>query len=308
MFEKVGPIFHLTHMSDDFWDLNRFYANVFGAVEFSQNHSDGQSFPTYVGEKRDAALIVVADACFEPMSPAFFLPGWEEAPIGRFYRRFGRHWHSIALYTDDIGDLYRHLKSRGLRIAFGGGAPDEGEPGYDEAIFTHPKETYGALEFKRGPDPHSGAPDPRFTRSYDPCWWTEGHGSGIQQLAYITVAVRDAEKAAEFYRGVLNGVVLERTESALTMTRNIYVSLGDHVVLEFAQPLDEGCPAALELVENGEMMHAIAFQVRDLDATQRYLESKGVATLTRDDTTLLSDPQTTFGAPFRFTTSSIHRI
>src|ERR1700679_2895348 len=121
---KIGPIFHLIHLSGDFWELSGFYADVFGAVEFSERHSDGNSFPTWSLEMRDASLIVVADVCFEPMSPSRFMPGWEKMPIGRFYNKFGSHCHSIALYAEDNVDVYRHLKSLGVRFFFNGGGSD----------------------------------------------------------------------------------------------------------------------------------------------------------------------------------------
>jgi hypothetical protein len=59
------------------------------------------------------------------------------------------------------------------------------------------------------------------------------------------------------------------------------------------------------LAKNGDIMHAIAFQVADLDRAEQHLTSKGVRILDRDDSTLLADPDTTFGAPFRFTTAAI---
>jgi hypothetical protein len=65
---EIGPIFHLIHMSDDFWPLNDWYADVFGAVEFTKprrTSAPGGSFPTWMVELRDASLITVADVTFE---------------------------------------------------------------------------------------------------------------------------------------------------------------------------------------------------------------------------------------------------
>ena len=53
---EIGPVFHLIHMSDDFWPLNDWYADVFGAVEFTKRSSaPGTPFPTWTVELRDAS-------------------------------------------------------------------------------------------------------------------------------------------------------------------------------------------------------------------------------------------------------------
>jgi hypothetical protein len=82
-------------------------------------------------------------------------------------------------------------------------------------------------------------------------------------------------------------------------------AVGDHTLVELAQPLESGTLAARELQENGDIMHAVAFQVSDLDQAERHLTAKGIRILDRDAATLLADPGTTFGAPFRFTTAAI---
>ena len=51
------------------------------------------------------------------------------------------------------------------------------------------------------------------------------------------------------------------------------------------------------------MLHAIAFQVRDLDAAERYLRDKGIGIASRDERTILADPGETFGPPYWFTTA-----
>jgi hypothetical protein len=81
--------------------------------------------------------------------------------------------------------------------------------------------------------------------------------------------------------------------------------VGDHTIVELAQPLESGTLAARELQQNGDIMHAVAFEVADLDRAEQHLTAKGVRILERDATTLLADPDTTFGAAYRFTTAAI---
>ncbi len=98
--------------------------------------------------------------------------------------------------------------------------------------------------------------------------------------------------------------MLHEDESALTGTRNSYVALGE-VVIELAQPTADDTYASRDLAANGEIHHAAAFKVADLDAAEKYLTSKGLRVSHRDDETLLFDPETTYGALYRFTSASI---
>jgi catechol 2,3-dioxygenase-like lactoylglutathione lyase family enzyme len=294
-------------MSDDFWRLSDWYADVFDPVEISKRHSDGKSFPTWTLEMRDASLIVIADVCFEPMSPSMFLDGWEKMPVGRFYNKFGSHWHSIAWYVNDNLDLYRSLKDKGVRFFFNGGSSDSARgPAAGDALFTHPKDSAGAVELMEGPLlDNEVVRDPRFASGYDAGRWAREHPLGIKRLAYITLVVRDLDKAKKFYTDGLHGTMLLENDSPLTMTRSTYVAVGDHTIVELAVPLEADTLAGRDLSKNGEIMHSVAFQVADIDNAERHLTSKGVRIAGRDDTTLLTDPETTFGAPFRFTTASV---
>jgi catechol 2,3-dioxygenase-like lactoylglutathione lyase family enzyme len=304
---KIGPIFHLTHISDDFWPLNDWYADVFGAIEFTKtlrtSHS-GSTLPTWSVELRDASLVTVTDVSFEPMSPSMFINGWDQMPVGRFYNKFGRHWHSIAWYVDDTLAMYRELKDRNIRFFFSGGGSDSArEPSPDEPLFTHPKDSCGALELMAGPRPP--ITDPRFKPGYDSGQWEREHPLGLRRLAYITIVVSDLGQGKRVYADALGGKLLLEQDSPLTLTQNAYVAVGDHTIVELAQPLESGTLAARELQQHGDIMHAVAFQVLDLDRAEQHLTAKGVRILDRDATTLLADPDTTFGAPYRFTTAAI---
>jgi catechol 2,3-dioxygenase-like lactoylglutathione lyase family enzyme len=127
----------------------------------------------------------------------------------------------------------------------------------------------------------------------------------LRRLAYITITVSDLDQGKRVYVDALGGKLLLEDNSPLTMTKNAYVAVGDHTMVELAQPLEEGSLAGRELAKNGDIMHAVAFGVADLDRAERHLTAKGVRILDRDAATLLADPDTTFGAPFRFTTATI---
>lgn len=303
---ELGKTLHLIHIVDDYEQAAAWYDDVFGGLaDWIKN--DG--FPYLDVEIRDADLIIIADCCVEPMAPAKRVEGWDQAPVGRFLNRFGQRWQTMSWYTVGVPEVYERLKARGTRFfMLGGGSGDEGV-GDNMAVFTHPRDTFGGLEFARYED-DSATPlkpflnDPRYGPGFDPDWWAKNHPLGIERLGHMTVVVDDLEAATEFYTEGLLGKVLTESTSELTGTKNVYVGLGSDTVVELAQPTGTDSLAAEDLARNGAIFHAVTWKVRDLERARRHLESKNVAILGSDETTLLTDPATTYGAPHRFTTWS----
>jgi len=146
--------------------------------------------------------------------------------------------------------------------------------------------------------------DPRLKPGWDPNWWADNHPLGLVGLAYTTVLTRDPDRAKHVYTDVLGGTLIRENSSDLTGTSNAYVQMGEAIV-ELATPTRDGTLAADDMASHGEIHHAAAFRVRDLDRAEQYLKSKGIESLGRDDSTLLTRPDTTQGVPFRWTTSDI---
>ncbi len=143
--------------------------------------------------------------------------------------------------------------------------------------------------------------DPRFAPDYDPAaWGNSGHPLGLTGLAYITVTTKDLDKAKSRLVAQLRGTVLGESDSALTTSQDVYVAVGDTVV-QLSTPLEEDSVIGRDVRDNGEMMHAVAWRVKDLAQAEAYLNSKGIKVAASDDHTLLADPADTHGALFRFT-------
>ena len=294
---KITKNFHIIHMTDDLAALDTWYDEVFGVARFMhKQYSDVL--------KRDASLVLIGDLCIEPMAPSFRIEGWDSVAIGRFWNRFGKRWHSIAWYVDQrehIKELFDELIANEVRMYSGAGqkAPTEPPPG---ALFTHPRDTITQLEFM----PHfPGMGDPRFHGSFDPGWWTRDHPLHVQKSAYTTLTVRDLDAAKRVYIEVLRGTLLHEEERALTGTRSAFILVGDDLVIELAQPLDTGSAMGRDLEENSQTLYSVSLKVRDLGEAERHLTSHNIAFTDRDDNTLYTDPATTHGVIFGFTTWEI---
>jgi catechol 2,3-dioxygenase-like lactoylglutathione lyase family enzyme len=293
----LGKLFHIIHMGETLKPLDDWYDDFYAP---RRGMMDGGYSAM---EKRDASLVVIADAIIEPMAPSTTVEGWQTMPVGRFWQKFGSHWHSLAFYCDDTGPIWEQLKERNVRMVTDGGNPIAGRPTGEQtatshgSLFTRPKDTGTQLEFY----PKVMANDPRYAPDWDP-GWSARQPAGIDRLAYATLVVRDLDAMTGMYVDGLGGTLLDESTSELTGTRNAYVLLGTDTIVELATPVTGDSLAAAETAAFGDMLHAVAWRVASLEAAQEYLAAKDIPVIGRDDHTLLADPEHTFGGALRFTT------
>jgi catechol 2,3-dioxygenase-like lactoylglutathione lyase family enzyme len=302
---SIGDLYHVIHAGEALAPMDDWYDDVFSP---RRGILDDDYFEP---QKRQASIVAIADCLVEAMAPRKDVAGWESAPMGKFNARFGRHWHSIAFYAEDVVYLWDRLTAHGVRVVKGGKPEDgiDGRPGEFTPIYTHPRDTITQLEFARR-RPRQGvrdfaAPgevDPRYLPGWSSAWWKTNHPLGIERMSYITVVTDDEEKARRIFVDVLGGTPVFEAHSSLTATRDLYIVLGTQVVLQISIPESEGSLSGLELVANGEALHSLAFTVADLEAAAAFLKEKGLRIAARDDETILVDPASSFGAPYRFTT------
>jgi catechol 2,3-dioxygenase-like lactoylglutathione lyase family enzyme len=291
----IGKLFHIIHMTGDLPALETWYDDIFSVRRGFLDHHYME------GEKRDASLVLLGDAVIEPLAPAFRVEGWDSMPLGRFHQRFGSHWHSIAWYTDDAGEIWQRCVDNGIRVYVEGGKLTDKRPDPNSAIMTHPKDTITQVEFFNPAGTTIAERDPRLNGSMDANWWMDNHPIRTPGLAYTTILTRDLVRATHVYSEVFGGTVLHKDSSALTGTDDVYVQVGDTVV-QLSTPSRDDTLAAADMAKNGEMHHAAAFKVEDLDKTKEYLESHGIETIARDEHTVITNPDHTHGVPFRWTT------
>ena len=299
MFE-IGKNFHIIHMTDDLEALDSWYDDVFGVERFMDHQ-----FSDVL--KRYGSLVLIGDLCIETMSPSFDVEGWDNVAIGRFWRRFGNRWHSIAWYTqtaEDMPELYARLVADGVRIYTGTGAPsqDAMPPG---AVFTHPRDTITQLEFVPPPRPNGFLADPRFTAGFDPARWATGHPLQVLKSSHVTLTVTDLDESRDVYLKTLGGTLLYEAEMPLQGTRSAFAAVGSDLVIELAQPLDDSTPVGADLARRGPSLYSVSLRVRDLPEAERYLAGKGFRFPVVDDEFLFSDPASSQDVVFGFTTWDI---
>lgn len=283
---EIGRLFHLTHVVGDLDAVDRWYDEVFSVVRFYHGYEELAG--------RDASLIAIADLVLEPMAPA---RGRElrNRSVQRFHDRFGEHFHSIAWYVDDVEAVARRLDEHGIRLFNIVGrqvAPDERPP----AIWTHPKETFGQLEFAKYAD---FIADPRFDPDWSTSRWRE-HPLGIERTSHIGIVVRDLAAATRLYCDVLGGTLFHETVVP-DRKRSAFVAVGDGTVVELAEPLAATAPEGRELEQHGEGIRSVVYRTTDLDRAQAFLDERGLAPEQDDDDTIVLGPAQAFGMTVGFT-------
>lgn len=285
---KIGKLFHLTHVVDDLPAMDRWYDDVFAVHRFYNGYEKLAG--------RDASLLTIGDVVMEPMSPAK-VEQLKNQSVKKFHERFGQHFHSIAWYVDDVQAISERLDENKFRLFDIVGKQVKPPLKGTTAVWTHPRETPGQLEFAIYGD---FIPDPRMKPDWSSARWRDEHPLHIERAAYITLVVRDLPSAKRLYMDVLNGKLIDETETA-GRKRSAFVAVGEDSIVELAQPLASDSAEARDLEQNGEGIHALVFKTKDLRGAGEFLRSKSLTPQTVGADTILLDRNQAFGMVIGFT-------
>lgn len=293
----IREFFHLIHVVDDQCEADAWYDEVFKPQRFiEKSWSDV--------EHRWASLAMIGDFMIEVIEPGS-APQDEAMPLGRFRSRFGQHFHSLAWYVDpaDLRPLFDGLRAHQVRIAMpGGGMFPAGDVDPGPTIFTHPKDSFGQLEFV-ALDDFWRELDPRFAPDWSPAFWRDDHPLGIERVAYFTTIATDLERARALFEGPLGGRFLHAEASAAA--ESAFVFVGSSSIVELAKPTVTNSRLAADLAGNGELLHGCTLKVVDLEATERHIEDVGVGVADRSGDGFTLDPADCFGAVYGFTSRAV---
>ena len=240
---KIGMVYHVVHVVSDLDAADAWYDEVFAPNRYYRGYN--------AEAMRDASLLAIGDFVMEVVAPAK-VPGVENSALGRFSARFGQRLHSVAWFVDSVPEVFKALSRHNVRMySLGGDRLEEPRPG--RAVWTHPKDTHGMLEFS----PHGGLSphlDPRLKPGWSTAFWRDEHPLGIERVSHFTAVVRDLAKAKPFYEEALGGNLLHEEEVA-DRKRSSYFALGDVSVMEAAEPLSSSGPEGRELERAGEALY-----------------------------------------------------
>lgn len=272
---RVEKVLHINQVLADFEGANRFYADVFGAVEYMNSYDEG--------ERRDASLFVIGDTCIE-----LFSPRDDQSLLGANLARFGDSFHSFEWKVPELEEARAAFEANGVRL-----------PTYRAGSFfmTHPKDCHGLLLELCCHEMHA---DPRIEPDWSAAPWREGHPLGIERLNAMSAAVRDLDAAVAWVAGLTAADPVHRGERpGVGATAAFW--LGD-TMLELVQPSDDESPVAASIERLGPRLRTLVWRVGDLDAACAHLEAKGLRVVPGDvDGWVALHPDDNYGVLWQFT-------
>jgi catechol 2,3-dioxygenase-like lactoylglutathione lyase family enzyme len=277
----IGRLYHLIHIVDDLDAAQAFYGSVFPLETYTDH--EWSDF-----DKRLASLsIVTENFVIEVIQPSRAEED-RDVSLPKFAHRFGSRLHSMAWYSDDVPALAERFRAAGIRVLDGGYG----------TIFTHPKDTFGQLQFQTGP-PEVPVPDPRLVPGWTPSPASLEHPLGLVRASHVTTMVSDLDAATKLYEGPLDAQLVH--EQADDDARHAYFLVGTDTIVDLAEPLRPGTALHDDLERNGQLPHSFTMLVRDLDDARRHLAHVGVPVVEVDASTVVLDPGASFGARIALT-------
>ncbi len=270
-------VLHINQVLGPFEEANRFYADVFGAVEYMNSHDPH--------EHRDASLFVIGDTCFE-----LFSPRDGESLLGRNLARYGPGFHSFEWKVPDLEEARQAFLERGVRL------PTDRAGSF---FMTHPKDCHGLLIELH---PHEMRDDPRTGPGWSAAPWRDGP-LGIDRLNMMSTAVTDVDTAAGWLHDLTGADELYR-EDRPGVGRAVGFWIGD-TALELLEPAPVG-PVAEFVARVGTRLRSVCFRVDDLDAAAEHLRGRGVRVVPGDlDGWVAVHPDDNYGVLWQFTEAAL---
>ncbi|MBV8772883.1 MAG: VOC family protein [Deltaproteobacteria bacterium] len=283
---RIGKEFHLLHVVADLDAADEWYDRIFSVRRFVRNYMKAAM--------RKASLVLLGDFVMEPAQPVQ-QPGWERSALGKFYSRFGQHFHSIAWYVDDLQQTCRVLNEHGTRLFDMVGKPVI-DPGRGEAVWTHPQDTHAAFEFAVAPKYFI---DPRLQPGWSMEFPRDQHPLGIERASHITMLFHDLKDARRVYQDALGAKLIYEHELA-GRKQSAFYAVGEDTIIEAAQPLSSSNPEGRELEQAGEGIFAVTFKTRNLSRAEDHLRLNNVGFDFSDDG-LVINRDDAFGMVLAFT-------
>jgi catechol 2,3-dioxygenase-like lactoylglutathione lyase family enzyme len=287
----IREFFHFMQLVGDHEQLHERYAQLLAPKDWGP-----KSWSDF--DKRWATLGCVGpDFVLEIMEP-----GKDEAdrnaPLPKFWHRHGDHLHSYAWYVDpeDMRPMAQKIADMGVKVLTPYPLDDpEAQLG---TFFTHPKDTFGQLEFQALPQ-IEGNRDFHLSPDWSGDFWLNEFPLGLERTSHLTLVVGDLDAAQAFYAKGLDApsFLEEETDDRLSS----YCLVGTDMVIEIAQPKSEDSPIGKDLARHGNVPHAMTFKVADLSAAEGHIKAIGLSIGSRKDDTIYLDPAEMANAIVGFT-------
>lgn len=301
---RVTKMYHPSHHAPDLGEVEDWFERVLGARSRNIREQWGSSPPDNYPTSY-STFTPIADVLFDTIAPDLYvLNGVQQyASVDK------PHLKTIGWFAEGAEEAYRSLRRAGVGMVDQFGRPADGDDpprsassGAMPIFFTTPEAAGLRHEFL-----------PEFPFRLDhriaPGWKLQppaaGDPVGIERSAYHTLLTGNPQRALRTLVDALGGTVVHAGRDEAIGAAATYVFLGDSL-LQVAVP-DPGTAAYADWTTTNpdDAYHSITWKVADLDAVAGHLTSQGVSIRSRTADTLVTDPETSIGVPWGFTTRRV---
>lgn len=294
-------LYHPSHHVPDLAEAEGFFERVFGRpsrplAEMMRNAPASPGYPTDY-----STFTPISDVLFDTIDPKrYVLDG-----IQRYPTVDKPHLKGFGWYVEGITEAYRNLRRLGIEMV---GQLDEAADSDDPPtapnspmpiFFTVPEDAGLRYEFL----PQIPFPlDHRLAADWEVPPVSDEDPLGIERCSHHTVLTDRTDRALRVVVDGLGGEVIHSGRNEVLGTNSTYVHLAD-AVFEYAVP-DQDTAAHDDWRGNApnDTYHSITWQVADLERVARHLQAQGVGIRTRTGEVIVTDPETSLGIPWAFTT------
>jgi catechol 2,3-dioxygenase-like lactoylglutathione lyase family enzyme len=307
---EVTATFHPTLLVPDLDEARTFFERVFARSTVSLS---GNSYVSVIQENSPGApteyffFVSLAEVQLDAHRPDLFVyDGIQHYPSVDRPRL-----HTTSWYVDGLEELYHALAADDYRILRLHGSDPQATPPVarfsDDRILYFVDEAEVGLEYQVY-DPRGGVLDARKKPEWSPSYSVIAPEDplGLEFCSHHTVLTDQPDRALRFVVDHLKGTVVHQGPSTLLEADSTYVWLGDSIG-EFAVPTTEGTPewAAWKDRAPLDTYYALTFKVPDVEKAAAHLAKEGVKLLHHTDAAIVTDPITSLGVAWGFTTETI---
>jgi catechol 2,3-dioxygenase-like lactoylglutathione lyase family enzyme len=301
---RVTRMYHPSHHAPDLAEVEDWFERVLGARSRNLREQWGSRPPADYPTSY-STFTPIADVLFDTIAPTLYvLNGVQQYPSVDT-----PHLKTIGWFAEGAAEAYRSLRRADIgmvdqfgRAAEGDDPPRSAGSGAMPIFFTTPEAAGLRHEFLPDfpfPLDHRNAPGWALSRPApeDPV--------GIERSAYHTLLTGHPQRALHTLVDALGGTVVHVGRDEVIGAAATYVFLGDSL-LQVAVP-DEGTAAWADWATTApaDTYHSITWKVADTERVAAHLTSQGVSIRSRTADALVTDPQTSIGIPWGFTTRRV---
>ena len=298
----VTMMYHPSHHVPDLAEAEAWFERVF-ARPSTPLAAMTRGAPPRSGYPVDySTFTFIGDVLFDTIDPKRYVL----LDVQRYPTVDQPHLKGFSWYVDGIAEAYRELRRHGIQMVSqldeiaDGDDPPTAAGSSMPLYFTVPANAGLRYEFL---PPIPFPLDPRT----DPDWSLPPVSAddplGIERCSHHTVLTDQPQRALELVVDVLGGDIVYEGRNEVLGTSSTYVRLAD-AVFEYAVP-DEGTDAHADWAKDApnDTYHSITWKVADLERVERHLGANAVRIRTRTDDVIVTDPATSLGVPWGFTTA-----